>query len=95
MQEIKKKKEKIHGSGSKTTLIISNDELNDIMKIVRALKDSNILLKIVGKTIKNEIKQPKEGFLSLLLGTLVASLSRHLIAGKRILRAGYGNKMDF
>ena len=64
------------------------------MKIVRALKDSNILLKIVGKTIKNEIK-PKEGFLSLLLGTLVASLSRHLIAGKGILRAGYGNKMDF
>ena len=65
------------------------------MKIVRALKDSNILLKIVGKTIKNEIKQPKEGFLSLLLGTLVASLPRHLIAGKGILRAGYGNKMDF
>ena len=65
------------------------------MKIVRALKDSNILLKIVGKTIKNEIKQPKEGFLSLLLGTLVASLSRNLIAGKGILRAGYGNKMDF
>ena len=52
-------------------------------------------MKIVGKTIKNEIKQPKEGFLSLLLGTLVASLSRHLIAGKGILRAGYGNKMDF
>ena len=95
MQDIKKKKEKIHGSGSKTNLIISNDELNDIMKIVRALKDSNILLKIVGKTFKNKIKQPREGFLSLLLGTLVASLSRHLIAGKGILRAGYGNKMDF
>ena len=65
------------------------------MKIVRALKDSNILLKIVGKTIQNEIKQPKEGFLSLLLGTLEASLSRYMLAGKGILRAGYGNKMDF
>ena len=64
------------------------------MKIVRALKDSNILLKIVGKTI-NKIKQPREGFLSLLLGTLVASLSRHMLAGKKILRAGYGNKIDF
>ena len=64
---------KIHGSGT-TTLIISNEEMNDIMKIVQALKDSNILLKGVTKTIKNETKEQKEGFLSMLLGTLGASL---------------------
>ena len=44
---------KIHGSGT-TTLIISNEEINDIMKIVQALEDSNSLLKGVTKTIKNE-----------------------------------------
>ena len=47
---------------------------NDIMKIVQALEDSNILLKRVTKTIKNEIKEQKGGFLSMLLGTLGASL---------------------
>ena len=50
MQEFKKKKK--HGSGT-TTLIISKEEMNDIMKIVQALEDSNILLKGVTKTIKN------------------------------------------
>ena len=59
---------KIHGSGT-TTLIISNEEMNDIMKIVQALEDSNILLKEVTKTIKNESKEQKGGFLSMLLGT--------------------------
>ena len=48
---------KIHGSGT-TTLIISNEEMNDIMKIVQALEDSNILLKGVTKIIKNETKGP-------------------------------------
>ena len=52
---------KIHGSGT-TTLIISNEEMNDIIKIVQALEDSNILLKGVTKTIKNETKNKKEGF---------------------------------
>ena len=49
---------KIHGSGT-TTLIISNEEMNDIMKIVQALEDSNILLKGVTKRIKNEKKRIK------------------------------------
>ena len=57
MQEFKK----IHGSGN-TTLIISNEEMN-IMKIIQALEDSNILLKGVTKTIKNETKEQKGGFL--------------------------------
>ena len=82
---------KILGSGS-TTLIISNEEMNDIMKIVEALEDSNILLKEVTKTIKNETKEQKGGFLSMLLGTLGASLLGNLLTGKGIVRAGSGNK---
>ena len=60
MQEFKKKQQ--HGSGT-TILIISKEEMNDIMKIVQALEDSNILLKGVTKTIKNETKEQKRGFL--------------------------------
>ena len=82
---------KIHGSGT-TTLIISNEEMNDIMKIVQALEDSNILLKGVTKTIKNERKEQKGGFLSMLLGTLGASLLGNMLTGKGIVRAGSGNK---
>ena len=70
---------KIHGSGT-TTLTISNEEMDDILKIVQALEDSNILLKGVTKTIKNETKEQKEGFLSMLLGTLGASLLGDLLA---------------
>ena len=80
---------KIHGSGT-TTLIISNEEMNDIMKIVQALEDSNILPKGVTKTIKNETKGQKGGFLSMFLGTLGASLRANLLAGKGIV--GSGNK---
>ena len=85
---------KIHGSGT-TTLIISNKEMNDIMKIVQALEDSNILLKGVTKTIRNETKEQKGGFLSMLLGNLGASLLGNLLAGKGIVTAGYGNEWDF
>ena len=87
MQEFKK----IHGSGT-TTLIISNEEMNDIMKIVQALEDSTSLLKGVTKTIKNETKEQKGGFLSMLLGTLGASLLGNLLVGKGIVRAGSGNE---
>ena len=80
---------KIYGSGT-TTLIISNEEMNDIMKIFQALEYSNILLKGVTKTIKNETKYQKGGFLSMLLGTLAASLLGNLLAG--IVRASSGNK---
>ena len=68
---------KILGSGN-TALIISNEEMND-MKIVQALEDSNILLKGVTKTIENETKEQKGGFLSMLLGTLGASLLGNLL----------------
>ena len=82
---------KIHGSGT-TTLIISNEEMNDIMKIVQVLQDSNILLKGVTRTIKNETKEQKGELLSMLLGTLGASLLGNLLAGKGIVKAGSGNK---
>ena len=84
-------KRKKHGSGTKT-LIISNEEMNDIMKIVQALKDSNILLKGVTKTIKNETKEKNRRFLSMLLGTLGASLLGNLLTEKGIVRAGTGKK---
>ena len=77
------------GSGN-TTLIISNEEMNDIMKIIQALEDSDILLKGVTKTIKNETKEQKGGFLSMLLGTLGASLLGNLLTGKGILTGGCG-----
>ena len=58
----------------KTTLTISNDDMKDLIKIVTALEEHDILLKGISKTTKNEIKQQKGGFLSMLLGTLGASL---------------------
>ena len=79
---------KILGSGN-TTLIISNEQMNDVIKIVQALEDSNILLKGVTETVKNETKEQKGGFLSMLLGTLGASVLGNLLTGKGIVRAGF------
>ena len=61
------------------------------MKIVQALEDSNILLKGVTKTVEDKTKKQKGGFLSMLLGTLGASLLGNLLSGKGLTRAGYGN----
>ena len=88
---LKKKKKKIHGSGN-TAFVIWNEEMNDIMKIIQALEDSNILLKGVTETIKNEAKRQKGGILTMLLGTLAVSLLGNLWRGKGILRAGSGIK---
>ena len=97
---------KILGSGNpssshdNTVLIISNDETGNIIKIVKSLEDSGLLLKGVTETVQNEVKEQKGGF--LLLGTLGASLLGNLVTGKGIyragegiVRAGYGNKMNF
>ena len=65
------------------------------MKIIQPLEDSNILLKGLTKTIENKTKEQKGEFLSMLLGTLRASLLGNLLAGKGIARAGYGNEWDF
>ena len=80
---------KIHGSGVK--LIIEQEDIKDIMKIIKALENPGILLKGVSKTIKNETKEQRGGFLSMLLGTLEASLLGNLLTGgKSIMRAGDG-----
>ena len=80
---------KIHGSGVK--LVIEKEDMKDIMKIIKALENSGILLKGVSKAIKNETKEQKGGFLSMLLGTLGASLLGNLLTGgKGIMRAGDG-----
>ena len=64
--------------------------MEDIIKIVKSLKDSGLLLKGVTKTVQNEVKEQKGGFLSMLLGTLGASLLVNLLPGKGIYRAGKG-----
>ena len=79
---------KIHGSGVE---LIEQEEMNDIMKIIKALENSGILLKGVSKTIKDGTKEQRGGFLSMLLGTLEASLLGNLLTGgKGIVRAGDG-----
>ena len=73
--------------------------MEDVIKIVKSLEDSGLLLKGVTETVQNEVKEEKGGFLSMLLGILGASLLRNILAGKGInragegiVRAGYGNK---
>ena len=89
-----------------TTLIISNDEIGDIIKIIKYLEDSGLLLKGVTETVQNNVREQKGGFLSVSSGTLGASLLGDLLigkikgkgingAGEGVLRAGYGNKVDF
>ena len=78
---------KILGSGHNTTLVISNDEIEDILKIVKSLEDSRLLLG-VSETIKNEAKEQKGGFLGMLLGTFGASLLGNMLAGKGFIRPG-------
>ena len=77
---------KILGSGN-TTLIISN-EIHDIIKIIKPLEDSGLLIEGVRKTVQNEVKKQKGGFLSMLLGTLGASLLGNLLTGRGIYIAG-------
>ena len=85
---------KILGSGNNRhsssaphiTLIISNDEINDIIKIVKSLEVSGLLLKGVTQTVQNEVKEQKGGSLSMLLGTLAASLLGNLLTGEGIYR---------
>ena len=79
---------KIHGSGIK--LIIEEEDMQDIIKIIKELENSDILLKGVSKTIENEIKEQRGGCLSMFLGTLGASLLGNLLTGKGIIRAGDG-----
>ena len=81
---------KILGSGNNTTLMISNNEIEDLIKIVKSLEDSGLLLKGVTKLVQNEIKEQKGRFLSMLLDTLGASLLGNLLAGKSAFHACKG-----
>ena len=88
-------KKKMLGSGltkgaGTTTLIISNDEMDDILKTVKSLENSGLLLKGVSKAIQHEAKEQRGGFLSMLLGTLGASLLGDILSGKGVIRAGEG-----
>ena len=73
---------KILGSGRHTTLIISNKDMEDLIKVVKSLEDSGLLLNGVTESVQNEVKEQRGGFLSMLLGTLGASLLGNLLSGK-------------
>ena len=81
------------GSGT-TTLIISNDEMNDILKIVKSLEGFGVLLKGVSEAIQHEAKEQRGGFLSMLLGNLGAfflgDILSKCLSGKGVIRAGEG-----
>ena len=88
-------KKKMLGSGVTkgagiTTLIVSNDEMDDILKIVKSLENSGFLLKGVSDKIQHEAKEQRGGFLSMLLGTLGASFLGDILSGKGVIRAGEG-----
>ena len=75
---------KMFGSGN-TTLIISNEEMNDVMKIIKSLEESGILIKSISETIKNEAKEQKEGFLGMLFGMFLLGSA---LTGRGVIRTG-------
>ena len=79
---------KIYGSEI-TTLIISNEEMEDIVKIVKSFEESRLLVRGISETIKNATKEQKGGFLPIVLGTLAASLLESTLTGRGVIRAGY------
>ena len=89
MQEYIKK---VLGSGhnNTTTLIISNDEMKDIIEIVKSIGDSGLLLKEVSETVQNEAREQKGAFLSMLLSAIGTTLLGNILAGKEINRFGEG-----
>ena len=90
MQEFIKK---ILGSGQNNnaiTLIISNNDMEDLIKIVKSLENSGLLLKGVTETVQNKVKEQKGGFLSMLQGTLDASLLGNLLTGRGVNKKGKG-----
>ena len=72
---------------STTTLIVSNEEMNHIIKIVQFLEESGFLIKGVSRAIQNDAKEQKEVYPGLLLGTVGANLLENLLAGKGVMRA--------
>ena len=88
---------KIYGF-NKTALRISNEETKDILELVKHLEESGLLVKDVSKSIENEAKEQKGGFLPLLLGTLGANLLQNMLPYKAVIQAGEGtirSEQDF
>ena len=81
---------KIFGSGNNTILIISNKDMDDLIKIIKSLEDSGFLLKGITESVQNEIKEKIGRFLSMLLGTLGARLLGNLLTGKGVNKKGKG-----
>ena len=80
---------KIYISGT-TALIISNQEMEDIIKIVKSLEESGISIKRISETIKNDVEEQKGGFRSMILETLTASILGNALAGRGVIRTGKG-----
>ena len=80
---------KVYGSVT-TALIISNKEMEDVMKIVNSLEEPELLIKRISETIKIKVKKQRSGLLSILLRTLAASMLGSTLAGKGVIRAGEG-----
>ena len=75
--------------GSGTMVVFSNEKIDDLMKIVNSLEDAGFLINVVGKTVENEVKDQKGGFLGILATTFGASLFANVSGGK-VIRAGEG-----
>ena len=94
MQKYIKKVLESGNNNNTTTLIISNIEMEGIIKIVKSLEDSGLLLKGVTETVQNEVKEQKGGLLSMLLGTLGASLLGNILTSRGINKAGKGQGIN-
>ena len=64
--------------------------MQDLLKIVKSLEDSGLLLDGITETVKNEVKEQKGGFVSMLLDALGASLLGNMLAGRGVIRAEEG-----
>ena len=79
----------IYGS-STTVLIMPNEEMEDVMKIVKSLEESGLSIKGISETINNEAKDQKDRFLGILLDPLATSLLRSVLTGRVAIRADEG-----
>ena len=81
----------IQKKNSRTTgLIISNIEIEDIIKIVKSLEESELLMERINKTITDEAKEQKGRFLPILLRSLAASMLGSALTGRGVIRVGEG-----
>ena len=81
---------KVLGTGNHPTLIVSNDDMQDLLKVIKSLENSGLLLGGITDTVKNEAKVQKYGFLSTLMSVLESTLLRGMLSGKGVIRAREG-----